>query len=102
MKPQLFRMKILSKRQVTVPQRLLDILGVAEGDEIQIEMAGRDAVSVHGCKSIPTQLLTDKLKKKLKERADLALKRGTSHYPVKDSASEILRRVSEPKARGAG
>lgn len=36
---ELFRMKIVAKRQLTVPQRLMDALGLSQGDEIQIELA---------------------------------------------------------------
>jgi len=37
---QLFRLKIVSKRQATIPQRLMDILGLSQGDELQVHVSG--------------------------------------------------------------
>lgn len=42
--PETFNLKIASKRQVTLPVRLLDILRVAEGDVLQIEVHGNEFV----------------------------------------------------------
>jgi antitoxin component of MazEF toxin-antitoxin module len=67
---ELFRLKIASKRQMTAPQRLLDALGLSEGDEIQIEIAGGRVVDVHPCKAVPTALLTTDLLSKIKEREE--------------------------------
>jgi antitoxin component of MazEF toxin-antitoxin module len=35
---ELFRLKIVSKRQVTVPQRLMDLIGLTQGDEIHVRV----------------------------------------------------------------
>jgi antitoxin component of MazEF toxin-antitoxin module len=67
---ELFRLKIASKRQMTAPQRLLDALGLSEGDEIQIEIAGDRVVDIHPCKAVPTALLTTELLSKIKEREE--------------------------------
>lgn len=98
MKNELFRMKIASKRQVTVPQRLLDVLGVSEGDEIQIETHGPDHISVHGCKSVRTTMLPEELRKKLLERADMALEeQDATHLP----ARELLETARRPQTMHA-
>ena len=65
---ELFRLKIASKRQMTAPQRLLEALGLSEGDEIQIEIADGRVVDVHPCKAVPTALMTNELLCKLKKR----------------------------------
>ena len=67
---ELFRLKIASKRQMTAPQRLLDALGLSEGDEIQIEIAEGQVVDVHPCKAVPTALMTNELLSKIKEREE--------------------------------
>jgi antitoxin component of MazEF toxin-antitoxin module len=53
---------------MTAPQRLLDVLGLSEGDEIQIEIADGQVVDVHPCKAVPTKMLTDEVLSKIKER----------------------------------
>jgi bifunctional DNA-binding transcriptional regulator/antitoxin component of YhaV-PrlF toxin-antitoxin module len=65
---ELFRMKIAAKRQMTVPHRLLNVLGLSEGDEIQIEVADGQIVGTHACKAVPTALLSDELLSKIKKR----------------------------------
>ncbi|MGD0931305.1 MAG: hypothetical protein ABR902_11700 [Candidatus Korobacteraceae bacterium] len=67
---ELFRMKIAAKRQLTVPQRLLDVLGLAEGDEIQIEVSDGQIVGTHACKTIPTALLGKDLLSKIRKREE--------------------------------
>jgi hypothetical protein len=36
---ELFRLKIVSKRQLTVPQRLMDITGLSQGDELHLRVS---------------------------------------------------------------
>jgi bifunctional DNA-binding transcriptional regulator/antitoxin component of YhaV-PrlF toxin-antitoxin module len=67
---ELFRMKIAGKRQLTLPQRLLDVLGLAEGDEIQIEVSDGQIVGTHACKTIPTTLLGKELLSKIRKREE--------------------------------
>ncbi len=67
---ELFRMKIAGKRQLTLPQRLLDVLGLAEGDEIQIEVSDGQIVGTHACKTIPTALLGKGLLSKIRKREE--------------------------------
>jgi bifunctional DNA-binding transcriptional regulator/antitoxin component of YhaV-PrlF toxin-antitoxin module len=64
-------LKIASKRQLTVPQRLLSVLALAEGDEIQITVEDGRIVSAQPCKSVPTALLPDDLMSKIKAREKL-------------------------------
>lgn len=53
---ELFRLKIASKRQATIPQRMLNLLHLSEGDEIQIEVEDGRIRSVQPCKVVPTNL----------------------------------------------
>jgi bifunctional DNA-binding transcriptional regulator/antitoxin component of YhaV-PrlF toxin-antitoxin module len=55
---ELFRLKIASKRQATIPQRLLNLLHLAEGDEIRIEVEDGLISRVEPCKVVPTKLFT--------------------------------------------
>lgn len=55
---ELFRMKIASKRQVTIPQRMLNLLHLNEGDELQIEIVDGKIYQTRTLKSVPTDLFT--------------------------------------------
>lgn len=92
---ELFRMKIASKRQLTAPQRLLDILGLNEGDEIQIEIAEGQIVDIHPCKAVPTRLLTGELLSKIKQREE----RLIQGYGL--SGEEALQKAKAVKNRKA-
>jgi antitoxin component of MazEF toxin-antitoxin module len=58
---ELFRMRIAAKRQMTVPQRLLDVLSLAEGDELQVEVANGQIVATRAYKAVPIALLSPTL-----------------------------------------
>lgn len=74
---ELFRLKVASKRQVTIPQRMLDVLGLSEGDEIQIEISNGQIVSTQACKSVPTAMLPQDLLAKINSReAEILAGRG--------------------------
>ena len=55
---ELFRIKIASKRQMTAPQRLLNLLRLGEGDEIQLEVENGQIVNIEACKVVPTRLFS--------------------------------------------
>lgn len=87
---ELFRLKIASKRQITVPQRLLNLLDLAEGDEIQITTESGRVVSTQPCKSVPTALLPDDVMSKIREREKLLIEgRGVD-------LDEVLNKICEP------
>jgi len=65
---ELFRLKIASKRQVTVPQRLLNLLHLVEGDEIHIETEDGRIDKVEPCKVVPTSLFTSDVLEQLAAR----------------------------------
>jgi bifunctional DNA-binding transcriptional regulator/antitoxin component of YhaV-PrlF toxin-antitoxin module len=66
--PEVFRLKIVSKRQVTLPVRLLDNLHLREGDEIEIGTLGEVVSFVRPLKLIPTSLFSAEVLKQLDER----------------------------------
>ena len=68
---ELFRLKIAAKRQLTLPQRLLSVLNLAEGDEIQVRVEDGQIVSAQPCKPVPTAFLPNDLLSKLKTREKL-------------------------------
>src|SRR5256885_35553 len=55
---ELFRLRIASKRQVTIPQRLMNVLGLSEGDELQVLVKGNQINEVRACKVVPTHLFS--------------------------------------------
>ena len=63
-----FRLKIVSKRQVTIPQRMLNLLHLSEGDELQIEVSDSRIQEVRTLKAVPTDLFTPEVLAKLSER----------------------------------
>src|SRR5450432_2580186 len=57
---ELFRLRIAVKRQVTVPQRLMDILGLSMGDELQVEVRGNE-VRLVPMVQVPKSMLSPEL-----------------------------------------
>ncbi len=49
----LFRLKIVGKRQVTIPQRLMDLLGVKQGDEIHLKVANGKVLQTYPVRITP-------------------------------------------------
>jgi len=71
-----FRLKIGAKRQVTVPQRMLTLLHLSEGDELQIDVANNQIQVARALKALPTDLFTPEVLETLSKRE--AEMRGTS------------------------
>lgn len=65
---ELFRLRIASKRQITVPQRLMNALGLSEGDELQVEVKGNQISDVRPCKVVPTHLFSSEIVAALEAR----------------------------------
>jgi bifunctional DNA-binding transcriptional regulator/antitoxin component of YhaV-PrlF toxin-antitoxin module len=65
---ELFRLKIAAKRQVTVPQRLLNLLHLEEGDEIRLEVTGDQITKVEACKVVPTHFFSPAVLKQIAMR----------------------------------
>jgi bifunctional DNA-binding transcriptional regulator/antitoxin component of YhaV-PrlF toxin-antitoxin module len=55
---ELFRVRIAAKRQITIPQRMMNVLDLDEGDELQFLVRGNDLVKVVPCKPVPAHLVT--------------------------------------------
>ena len=99
---ELFRVKIASKRQMTAPQRLLDALGLSEGDEIQIEVADGQVVDVHPCKAVPTKLLTGELLSKIKEREERLIQGHGMTVEEALQEAQALKAVKGSLEKGTG
>jgi AbrB family looped-hinge helix DNA binding protein len=65
-----FRVKIVSKRQVTLPQLLLERLHLAEGDELEFEVDEGEIVRVRPLKLVPTNYFSPELLARLNARAE--------------------------------
>lgn len=95
---ELFRLKIASKRQATVPQRLLNLLHLSEGDEIQIVVEDGQIRSVQPCKVVPTTLFSPEVLAQLTARE--AEGGGTPIEPAKliDEANAETAAAAAPRA----
>ena len=65
---ELFRLKIVGKRQITLPPRMMNALKLDEGDELQVEVWNGQIKAVRPLKLVPTDLFTPDLLSKLNER----------------------------------
>jgi AbrB family looped-hinge helix DNA binding protein len=64
-----FRLKIVSKRQVTIPQLMLEKLHLREGDEIEVEIDDANIVAVRPLKLVPADFFSDTILQQLEERS---------------------------------
>jgi AbrB family looped-hinge helix DNA binding protein len=64
-----FRLKIVSKRQVTIPHLMLEKLHLREGDELEVEIDDGVIVAVKPLKLVPTDFFSDHMLHKLEERS---------------------------------
>ena len=64
-----FRLKIGAKRQVTLPQLLLERLLLREGDELEFEVTGGKIEAVRALKLVPLDYFDEKTLSDLKARA---------------------------------
>ena len=62
-----FKLKVAARRQVTVPQRVLDLLHLSEGDVLEISVQG-NSISGRGLKLVPTNLFTPEMLGQLQQR----------------------------------
>ena len=69
----LFRVKIASKRQVTIPQRMLNLLGLEEGDELHFTIR-EGHLTVQPMKMLPADLFTADIRQKLAEHEKAMIK----------------------------
>jgi len=90
-----FRLKVVSKRQVTLPQLLLEKLHLEEGDELEVEVADGTIVAVRPLKLVPTDFFSDRLLQKLEERSRSMEAGRKAHAPGSVASSE---RRSKPVA----
>lgn len=64
-----FRLKIGAKRQVTLPQLLLNRLSLKEGDELEFEITDEKIQTVRALKLVPLEYFDSKTLAVLKQRA---------------------------------
>jgi AbrB family looped-hinge helix DNA binding protein len=94
---ELFRLKIASKRQVTIPQRLLNLLHLVEGDEIHIETEDGRIEKAEPCKVVPTGLFTSDVLEQLAAReAQIEEHGGTPVNPQQLAKTVGTKQESSP------
>jgi bifunctional DNA-binding transcriptional regulator/antitoxin component of YhaV-PrlF toxin-antitoxin module len=96
-----FRLKVVSKRQVTFPQLMLEKLHLEEGDELEVEIADGAIVAVRPLKLVPTDFFSSGMLKKLEARSkamDSGRKAARSE-PEKGSETEPQVTASERWSR---
>ena len=72
-----FRLKIVSKRQVTIPQRMLNLLNLSEGDELQVDVADNQICNFRSLKTVDTGLFTPEVLEKInKHEAEIRSGKG--------------------------
>jgi len=63
-----FALRIASKRQVTIPLRLLEILHIDEGDVLELTAKDGVVISGRGLKLVPASLFTEEMLEDLRKR----------------------------------
>jgi bifunctional DNA-binding transcriptional regulator/antitoxin component of YhaV-PrlF toxin-antitoxin module len=94
---QTFRMKIASKRQITVPQDLLGLLGVREGDYIEILFDAEKGMTLSGLTLGPTSVFPAQMRTRLEHR-DMEMEKG-EYKEVRDLSSIRVKRDKAKSAR---
>ncbi len=66
--PEVFRIRVAARRQVTLPEELLELLRIDEGDTLEIRVDKNMISGGYGLKLVPTSLFDDELMVRLRER----------------------------------
>jgi bifunctional DNA-binding transcriptional regulator/antitoxin component of YhaV-PrlF toxin-antitoxin module len=62
-----FRVKVAARRQVTLPQELLELLHLGEGDVLELCVEG-GSFRGRGLRLVPTDIFTPELLRQIRER----------------------------------
>jgi AbrB family looped-hinge helix DNA binding protein len=97
-----FRLKLVSKRQVTIPQLMLEKLHMQEGDELEFEIEDGSIVAVRPMKLVPTDFFSESMLRKLEERSRSMDAGQQAHEPLAQVPGSAVRqpRSSSPRAKG--
>ncbi|MGD0990711.1 MAG: AbrB/MazE/SpoVT family DNA-binding domain-containing protein [Candidatus Sulfotelmatobacter sp.] len=66
--PEVFRIRVAARRQVTLPEELMRLLRIDEGDTLEISVEKNAISGGYGLKLAPTSLFDDDLIARLHER----------------------------------
>ena len=94
-----FRLKIGAKRQVTLPQLLLERLLLSEGDELEFQVSGGKIEAVRTLKLVPLDYFDEATLSDLKARAAQMDRTATPAEASKQRAEKAAR-VSTRRAGG--
>jgi len=98
----IFRMKIVAKRQVTIPTELLKSLRIREGDYLEVQAEdGKKVLKLRGLTLAPTSYFSKDVLRKLHNRA--AEIEGAGYPEVQDVSELPTKRVGkEERTKTAG
>ena len=96
-----FRLKIGAKRQVTLPQLLLERLLLSEGDELEFQVSGGKIEAVRTLKLVPLDYFDEATLSDLKARA-AQMDRTATPAEASKRRAERPARVSARRAGGEG
>jgi bifunctional DNA-binding transcriptional regulator/antitoxin component of YhaV-PrlF toxin-antitoxin module len=99
-----YRMRIADRRQVMLPQRMLDVLGLEVGDEFGIEVSEGGA-RVIAYKRVRSDLMTPEIQRMLDER-EREVSRPTTIGEImrlaRSGSKGVQKKKSAPKMPAAG
>lgn len=96
----IFRLKIVSKRQVTLPQLLLEALRLREGDELEIEVENGEVISVRPLKLVPATFFTRDMLRLLESRSESMDAGIIASKRPPEEAAETMQGVAETALEG--
>jgi bifunctional DNA-binding transcriptional regulator/antitoxin component of YhaV-PrlF toxin-antitoxin module len=87
-----FTLRVASKRQATIPVRLLELLHIDEGDVLELTAKDGQIISGKGLKLVPASLFTVEMLEELKRREkSLDLEDVIDVNNIDQLAAKILR-----------
>ena len=90
-----FRLKVAARRQVTLPQRLLRLLNLTEGDVLEISITG-NSFTGRALKLVPADLFTPERLNELQQREHQMAGGEGIEAKSKDELVSKLRKVEIP------
>ena len=66
---EIFKLRVVSRRQVTLPSRVLDLLHLREGDILEISVE-EDSIKGRGLRLVPANLFTPEILEQLQKREE--------------------------------
>jgi AbrB family looped-hinge helix DNA binding protein len=92
--PEIFRLKVAARRQVTLPAKVLRLLNLAEGDVLEITITGSSFVG-RGLKLVPADLFTpDRIEELQRREHQMAAGDGIEAKSKEELLSKLGKRTA--------